>query len=47
MSLLYRTIVRTMTEDALIAASRWDLCCGSPMNMEAEELCRRWGEQHD
>jgi hypothetical protein len=46
-SLFYCAIVRTMTESALIAASRWDICDGSPMNVEAEELCRRWGESND
>ncbi|SPA44651.1 hypothetical protein [Cupriavidus taiwanensis] len=43
--LFYRTIVRTMTEDALLRVSLWCNSTGEPMNMEAAELIRRWGEQ--
>lgn len=40
--LFYRAIVRTMNEAALIRASLWNPSDGEPMNMEAEELARRW-----
>lgn len=33
-----------LTDDELLAASRWDECDGEPMNDAAIELMKRWGE---
>lgn len=41
----YRVIVRAMSDDALLRASRWNEVDGEPMNFEAEELLRRWSKQ--
>lgn len=39
-----RIPVAVLSEDALLAASRWDECDGEPKNAAAVELMRRWGE---